>query len=135
MGRMGFPDYRGARAIQVSFNGEAEAPPGKDPIRSGLVVPLLSSDTRPGMLAVLTRSADRRFSKTDINVLEHVVENARPALGSSLALTEPDPVPERDPAHRALRPASVPRPARPGDRPGSYGHTNRCLWSCSTSTA
>ena len=28
VGRMGFPDYRG-RAIQVSFNGEAEAPPGK----------------------------------------------------------------------------------------------------------
>jgi diguanylate cyclase (GGDEF)-like protein len=97
VGRMGVPDYRGARAIQVSFSGETEAPAGKDPIRSGLVVPLLASDNEPGMLAVLTRSEDRRFSEADISTLEEVVTRARPALDSSLELTAPDPVPALDP--------------------------------------
>ena len=34
VGRMGVPDYRGARALQVAFNGEAETPPGQlaDPL-------------------------------------------------------------------------------------------------------
>jgi diguanylate cyclase (GGDEF)-like protein len=97
VGRLGFPDYRGARAIQVSFNGDAEAPPGSTPIRSGLAVPLLDSPSRPGMLAVLTRSPERRFGETDITALEGVVHGARPALGSELELVEPDPVPELDP--------------------------------------
>jgi diguanylate cyclase (GGDEF)-like protein len=97
VGGMGFPDYRGARAIQVSFNGEAEAPPGNSPIRTGLVVPLLSEPAPPSMLAVLTRSGERSFSETDIHALEQVVEGVRPSLTRSLALHEPDPVPERDP--------------------------------------
>jgi diguanylate cyclase (GGDEF)-like protein len=97
VGRMGVPDYRGARALQVSFNGEAETPPGRSPIRSGLAVPLLDVPDRPGMLAVLTRAADRRFSESDITTLEDVVNGTRPALEASLELREPDPVPELDP--------------------------------------
>jgi diguanylate cyclase (GGDEF)-like protein len=97
VGRMGFPDYRGARAIQVTFGEEVEAPPGNGPIRTGLVVPLLAEPTPPSMLAVLARSPDRRFSETDIHTLEHVVEGARPSLARSLALQEPGPVPELDP--------------------------------------
>ena len=119
VGRMGFPDYRVAAPSRSRSTARRKRPPGDDPIRSGLVVPLLSSDTRPGMLAVLTRSADRRFSETDINVLEHVVENARSALGSSLALHPARSGAGARPPYGALRPASVPRPARPGDRPGS----------------
>jgi diguanylate cyclase (GGDEF)-like protein len=97
VGRMGVPDYRGARALQVSFNGEAETPPGRSPIRSGLAVPLLDVPDRPGMLAVLTRAPDRRFSEADITTLEDVVSGTRPALEAALEIREPDPVPELDP--------------------------------------
>ena len=97
VGRMGVPDYRGARALQVSFNGEAETPPGHSPIRSGLAVPLLDGAQSPGMLAVLTRAPDRRFSEHDITTLEDVVNGTRLALERSLELHEPDPVPELDP--------------------------------------
>jgi diguanylate cyclase (GGDEF)-like protein len=97
VGRMGVPDYRGARAIQVSFNGDADSPPGSSPIRYGLAVPLLDSPNDPGMLAVLTRSPDRRFGDPDITSLEDVVAGTRPALEGSLALRESSPVPETDP--------------------------------------
>jgi diguanylate cyclase (GGDEF)-like protein len=97
VGRMGVPDYRGARALQVSFNGEAETPPGHAPIRAGLAVPLLDLEQSPGMLAVLTRAPDRRFSEQDITTLEDVVSGTRLALERSLELHEPDPVPELDP--------------------------------------
>lgn len=96
VGRMGVPDYRGARALQVAFNGEAETPPGHSPIRAGLAVPLLETDQAPGMLAVLTRTADRRFSEQDITTLEDVVTGTRLQLEQSLELHEPDPVPELD---------------------------------------
>lgn len=97
VGRMGIPDYRGARALQVAFNGEAETPPGSQPIRSGLAVPLLSEEHNPGMLAVLTRAPDRRFSENDITTLEDVVSGTRQSLETALELHEPDPVPELDP--------------------------------------
>ncbi len=97
VGRMGVPDYRGARALQVAFNGEAATPPGSTPIRSGLAVPLLDVEDGQGMLAVLTRAPDRRFSELDITTLEDVVSGTRPALEASLELREPDPVPELDP--------------------------------------
>jgi diguanylate cyclase (GGDEF)-like protein len=97
VGRMGVPDYRGARALQVAFNGEAETPPGTKPIRSGLAVPLLDAPEAQGMLAVLTRAPDRRFSEMDITTLEDVVSGTRPVLEASLELREPDAVPELDP--------------------------------------
>ena len=90
------PDYRGARAIQVSFAGD-DAARDAHPIRSGLAIPLLDSPNEPGMLAVLTRTPDRRFSEIDITSLENVLSVTRPALETSLELREPDPVPERDP--------------------------------------
>ena len=96
VGRLGIPDYRGARAISVAFNGEAQTPHGSPPLRSGLAVPLLDPPNEPGMLAVLSRSPDRRFSDPDIESLEDAVHGTRPALESSLSLREPDPVPERD---------------------------------------
>jgi diguanylate cyclase (GGDEF)-like protein len=96
VGGLGVPDYRGARAIQVSFNGD-DAPRDGNPIRSGLAIPLLESTSEPGMLAVLTRTPDRQFSEVDITSLENVLSVTRPALESSLELSEPDPVPDRDP--------------------------------------
>ena len=96
VGGLGVPDYRGARAIQVSFNGD-DAPRDGQPIRSGLAIPLLDSSTDPGMLAVLTRTPDRQFSELDITSLENVLSVTRPALETSLELREADPVPERDP--------------------------------------
>ena len=57
----------------------------------------MDSPTDPGMLAVLTRTPDRRFSEIDITSLENVLSVSRPALETSLELREPDPVPERDP--------------------------------------
>jgi len=95
VGGLGVPDYRGARAIQVSFSGDEGS--GPTPIRGGLAVPLLDSATEPGMLAVLTRTPDRRFSEIDITSLENVLSISRPALETSLELREPDPVPDRDP--------------------------------------
>jgi diguanylate cyclase (GGDEF)-like protein len=97
VGGLSVPDYRGARAIQVSFNTDGTPNGGTPPIRSGLAVPLLDSPTEPGMLAVLTRTPDRRFSEIDITSLENVLSISRPALESSLETREPDPVPERDP--------------------------------------
>jgi diguanylate cyclase (GGDEF)-like protein len=96
VGGLGVPDYRGARAIQVSFNGD-DAPREGKPIRSGLAIPLLDSATDPGMLAVLTRTPDRQFSELDITSLENVLSVTRPALETTLELKEADPVPERDP--------------------------------------
>jgi hypothetical protein len=96
VGGLGIPDYRGARAIQVSFNGD-DAPRDGNPIRGGLAIPLLDSSTDPGMLAVLTRTPDRRFSEIDITSLENVLSITRPTLETSLELREADPVPERDP--------------------------------------
>jgi diguanylate cyclase (GGDEF)-like protein len=94
--RLGIPDYRDARALQVSFNGDADTPPGTSPIRAGLAVPLLDAPHRPGMLAVLTRTSDRTFTDMDITTLEDVLSGTKAALESSLALREPDPVPELD---------------------------------------
>jgi diguanylate cyclase (GGDEF)-like protein len=97
VGRMGFPDYRGARALQVAFSAEVAPPPGTGPVRSGLVVPLFPEPAPPTLLAVLSRADERRFSEDDIEALEGVVLDARPALERTLALREPDPVPELDP--------------------------------------
>jgi diguanylate cyclase (GGDEF)-like protein len=91
--RMGLPDYRGARAVQVSFTAEGDTTPSREPIRAGLVVPLLDSPRRPGMLAVLTRSPARRFSEADINELERVVVGARPQLESTLSTPQDDSAP------------------------------------------
>jgi diguanylate cyclase (GGDEF)-like protein len=96
VGGLGVPDYRGARAIQVSFNGD-DAPREGNPIRGGLAIPLLDSQSEPGMLAVLTRTPDRQFSELDITSLENVLSVTRPALETSLELRDPDPVPDRDP--------------------------------------
>jgi len=97
VGGMGVPDYRGARAIQVSFNGDAGTGSDGSPIRAGLALPLLDSEQEPGMLAVLSRAPDRTFSEIDITSLEDVLTVTRPGLETSLDLREPDPVPERDP--------------------------------------
>ena len=96
VGRLGIPDYRGARAIQVAFNGEAQSPTGSSPIRFGLAVPLLDPPHEPGMLAVLSRSPDRRFGDPDITSLEDAVSGTKNVLEGSLALRTADPVPERD---------------------------------------
>ena len=97
VGGLGVPDYRGARAIQVSFNGDETTPRDGSPIRNGLAIPLLDSPNEPGMLAVLSRTPDRQFSEIDITSLENVLSITRPALETSLELREPDPVPDRDP--------------------------------------
>ena len=94
---MGVPDYRGARALQVAFNGEAATPPGSTPIRSGLAVPLLDLLDGQGMLAVLTRAPDRRFSELDITTLEDVGERDTTRAGGILELHEPDAIAELDP--------------------------------------
>jgi diguanylate cyclase (GGDEF)-like protein len=96
VGGLGVPDYHGARAIQVSFNADAESANGGAPIRAGLVVPLLDPPNEPGMLAVLTRERDKRFGEIDITTLEDVLSATRPGIETSLELREPDPVPERD---------------------------------------
>jgi diguanylate cyclase (GGDEF)-like protein len=90
-----------SRTIAARAPSRSRSPATRDPaptpIRGGLAVPLLDSATEPGMLAVLTRTPDRRFSEIDITSLENVLSISRPALETSLELREPDPVPDRDP--------------------------------------
>jgi diguanylate cyclase (GGDEF)-like protein len=94
--RMGFPDYRGARAIEIAFAGDIDAPEGSGAIRSGLVVPLLGTEQPHSLLSVLTRDATRRFSEEDVAALDDLVTRTRPAITKSLNLREPDVVPELD---------------------------------------
>jgi diguanylate cyclase (GGDEF)-like protein len=123
VGTIGVPDYRGARAIQVSFNGDPDGSGRAAGIRAGLAVPLLDEPGQPGMLAVLTRSSDKQFSEIDITTLEDVLSVTRPALETALELRAPDPVPERDPltnlydrpAFHALLDREISRARRAGD--------------------
>ena len=95
--RMGFPDYRGARAIEVSFAGDLVAPDGLEPVRGGLVVPLLDAEDAPqSLLGVLSRDRGYRFSEEDVDALDDLVRVARPPIARALSLRKPDVVPELD---------------------------------------
>jgi diguanylate cyclase (GGDEF)-like protein len=94
--RMGFPDYRGARAIEVAFAGDLPAPEGSPPVRGGLVVPLLEEGDAQSLLGVLTREKGRHFSDEDVDNLDGVVRVARSPVTRALNLREPDVVPEID---------------------------------------
>jgi diguanylate cyclase (GGDEF)-like protein len=95
--RMGFPDYRGARAIEVSFAGDLVAPEGLEPVRGGLVMPLLGEEDAPqSLLGVLSREKGHRFSEEDVDALDELVRVARPPIARALSLREPDVVPELD---------------------------------------
>ncbi len=95
--RMGFPDYRGARAIEVSFAGDLVAPDGHDPVRGGLVMPLLDEEDAPqSLLGVLSRDKGHRFSEDDVDALDDLVRAARPPIARALSLRKPDVVPELD---------------------------------------
>lgn len=94
--RMGFPDYRGARAIEVAFAGDLAAPEGEQPVRAGLVMPLLPEDEAQSLVGVLTRDRGRRFSEEDVDALEGLVQAARPPISRALNLREADVVPELD---------------------------------------
>ena len=95
--RMGFPDYRGARAIEVSFAGDLVAPEGLDPVRGGLVMPLLGEEDAPqSLLGVLTREKGHRFSEDDVDALDDLVRAARPPISRALNLRKADVVPELD---------------------------------------
>jgi diguanylate cyclase (GGDEF)-like protein len=94
--QIGLPNYHGARAIQVAFNrSSADDGESSRAVQSGLFVPLLEGV--PSTFAVLTRAGDRRFSEEDIEGIESIVAETRPALERALALREPDPVPALDP--------------------------------------
>lgn len=94
--RMGFPDYRGARAIEVAFSGDLVAPDGLAPVRSGLVLPLLGDEAPQSLLGVLTRDRSRRFSEEDVDALDSLVGVARPPIARALNLQDADVVPELD---------------------------------------
>jgi diguanylate cyclase (GGDEF)-like protein len=94
--RMGFPDYRGARAIEVAFAGDLPAPEGSPPVRGGLVLPLLDQGDAQSLLGVLTREKGRHFSEEDVDALDSVVRVARSPVTRALNLREPDVVPEID---------------------------------------
>src|SRR6476620_6278204 len=94
--RMGFPDYRGARAIEVAFAGDLPAPDGEQPVRGGLVLPLLEESDAQSLLGVLTREKGRHFREEDVDALDGVVRVARSPVARALNLREPDVVPEID---------------------------------------
>jgi diguanylate cyclase (GGDEF)-like protein len=94
--RLGFPDYRGARAIEVAFAGDLPAPDGEKPVRGGLVLPLLDEGDAQSLLGVLTREKGRHFSEEDVDALDGVVRVARSPVSRALNLREPDVVPEID---------------------------------------
>jgi diguanylate cyclase (GGDEF)-like protein len=94
--RMGFPDYRGARAIEIAFAGDLPAPDGSAPVGAGLVLPLLEEGEAQSLLGVLTREKGRHFSEEDVDALDAVVRIARSPVARALNLREPDVVPEID---------------------------------------
>ncbi len=94
--RMGFPDYRGARAIEVAFSGDLVAPDGLAPVRSGLVLPLLGDEAPQSLLGVLTRDRTRRFSEEDVDALDGLVSVARSPIARALNIQDADVVPELD---------------------------------------
>ena len=107
--RMGFPDYRGARAIEVAFSGDLVAPEGLAPVRSGLVLPLLGDEAPQSLLGVLTRDRTRRFSEEDVDALSSLVGVARPPIARALNLQDADVVPELDMLTNLLDRQSFPR--------------------------
>ena len=115
--RMGFPDYRGARAIEVAFTGDLLAPDGEQPVRGGLVLPLLEEGDAQSLLGVLTREKGRHFSEEDVDALDGVVRVARSPVARALNLREPDVVPGDRPPHEPPRPSVLHRGARARDRP------------------
>ncbi len=95
--RLGFPDYRGARAIEVSFAGDLVPPEGLEPVRGGLVMPLLDEEDAPqSLLGVVTREKGHRFSEEDVDALDDLIRAARPPIARALSLRKPDVVPELD---------------------------------------
>lgn len=103
--RIGLPDYRGARALEISFTSEIAAHNGQRPVCSGLSVPLLPS---PSMLAVLTRSPSHRFSEEDVEVLQELADAARPATEGWLELPPLGVNAEPEPRHDFLDRQSFP---------------------------
>ena len=111
VGGLGVPDYRGARAIQVSFNGDG-APRDSNPIRSGLAIPLLDSPNEPGMLARAHADAGSSIQRDRHHVprerSQHHATRSRdlaraPRAGSRTRARRAD---------RPLRPARIPCPSR-----------------------
>jgi diguanylate cyclase (GGDEF)-like protein len=92
--QIGFPDYHGARALQVAF-GHADAGSDERTIQSGLFMSVL--DDMPSTIAVLTRSQTRRFTDDDIDAVEAAIAESRSTLERGMALRAPDPVPALDP--------------------------------------
>jgi diguanylate cyclase (GGDEF)-like protein len=97
LARLGATDTRGARAIEIALGGDLAAPPGQDPVRGGLIVPLFGPAESRSLLAVLSRVPERRFSEDDVLALDTLVRATRPALERTLGMREPDVVPDLDP--------------------------------------
>jgi diguanylate cyclase (GGDEF)-like protein len=97
LARLGATDTRGARAIEIALGGDLSTPPGREPVRGGLIVPLLGGAESRSLLAVLSRAPERRFSEDDVLALDALVRATRPALERTLGVREPDVVPDLDP--------------------------------------
>jgi diguanylate cyclase (GGDEF)-like protein len=75
----GPPDGREVRSIEVAYRYHDEDAVG-NAIRGGLAVPVPADGGRAGMLAVYTRSADRRFDEAATRELEQLAHRAGPAI-------------------------------------------------------
>ena len=95
--RMGFPDYRGARAIEVGFAGDLAAPEGEAPVRAGLVMPLLrrGRGAEPARRPDARRRRDASARRTSTASRRSSTE-ARPPISRALNLRDADVVPELD---------------------------------------
>ncbi len=91
--RMGFPDYRGARAIEVAFSGDIDAPRGARRSGPGSSCRCSSGEPSRSLLGVLTRDESRRFSEEDVTALDELGDAGRPAITRSLSLREPTSCP------------------------------------------
>ena len=134
VGRMGVPDYRGARALQVAFNGEAATPTrlDADPLRARRAAARRrgrSGDARRAHSCAgppLQRAGhhDARGCRQRDSPRARGLARASRARSRSRARS----------ADRALRSARVPCAPRPRDRPRAMDDASRWRCSCSTST-
>jgi diguanylate cyclase (GGDEF)-like protein len=83
------PDGRGARAISMSYEYDAEQESADgEAIRSGVAVPLPGETGRLGLLTIFTRSPEQTFGEEQVSELEELALRAGPAIENARRFRE-----------------------------------------------
>jgi diguanylate cyclase (GGDEF)-like protein len=86
---LGPPDWRGARAISMSYEYDAEQESADgEAIRSGVAVPLPGETGQLGLLTIFTRSSEQTFGEEQVSELEELALRAGPAIENARRFRE-----------------------------------------------